>query len=134
MAAALYDLDHLAEISFRLVDEDESRRLNAQYRRQDKATNVLSFPAESDANLKRLLSEAGEHVPLGDLVICVPVVLREAEEQGKSVQQHWAHMVIHGALHLVGYDHQVDEDADIMEARERRIMENLGFPDPYGDG
>lgn len=130
-AAALPGLDHAAELTVRLVDEEESRRLNAQYRQQDKATNVLSFPSGSDEALRQLLAESGEPVPLGDLVICVPVVAREATEQGKSTRHHWAHMVIHGVLHLAGYDHEVSEDADIMEARERAIMDQLGFPDPY---
>jgi len=130
-AAALPGLEHAAELTVRLVDEEESRRLNAQYRQQDKATNVLSFPSGSDEALRQLLVESGEPVPLGDLVICVPVVAREATEQGKSTRHHWAHMVIHGVLHLAGYDHELSEDADIMEARERAIMDQLGFPDPY---
>ena len=130
-AAALADLDHAAEITLRLVDEAESRQLNARYRQQDKPTNVLSFPAGSDETLKRLLSEAGEPVPLGDLVICAPVVAREASEQGKASPHHWAHMVVHGALHLAGFDHQTPGEAEEMEARERQVLNGLGYPDPY---
>lgn len=111
------------ELTVRIVDRPESQRLNRNYRGKDKPTNVLSFPFE-----------APEHLPshyLGDLVICAPIVTAEAREQGKSVISHWAHMVIHGMLHLQGYDHQTDSQATEMEQLEQQIMANLGYPDPY---
>ncbi|RTZ72275.1 MAG: rRNA maturation RNase YbeY [Gammaproteobacteria bacterium] len=107
----------------RLVDEAESRQLNRDYRGRDKPTNVLSFPFEAPPGVP------SEH--LGDLVICAPVVAREALEQGKSPAHHWAHMVVHGVLHLRGYDHLEPADAEAMEARERRILAGFGIPDPY---
>lgn len=106
-----------------LVDEDESQALNARYRGQRKPTNVLSFPMQ-------LPEQVGERV-LGDLVICAPVVEREAREQGKPAQAHWAHMVVHGMLHLQGYDHEAESDATAMEALEIRILADLGFENPY---
>ncbi|WP_341503396.1 rRNA maturation RNase YbeY [Gallaecimonas sp. GXIMD4217] len=111
------------ELTIRLVDEEESRSLNHQYRGKDKPTNVLSFPFEAPPGIELPL--------LGDLVICAPVVAHEAAEQGKSLQAHWAHMVIHGTLHLLGYDHIKDEDAEVMEAREKALLAELGYPDPY---
>ncbi|MHA6495238.1 rRNA maturation RNase YbeY [Pseudomonas borbori] len=115
-----------SELTIRLVDEDEGRELNRTYRQRDYATNVLSFPADVPDELL--------DIPLlGDLVICVPVVDREALEQGKTTQAHWAHMVIHGCLHLLGYDHIDDEDAEEMEALERDLLAELGHPDPYTD-
>jgi probable rRNA maturation factor len=119
------------DVSIRIVNEDESRLLNGQYRQQDKPTNVLSFPAQLDESLSRLLQEQGDPKPLGDLVICAPLVAREAKEQGKPLRHHWAHLVVHGLLHLSGFDHIRDEDAQVMEARERDILAELGFPDPY---
>jgi probable rRNA maturation factor len=113
------------ELAIRIVDEEEGRALNLQYRDRDYATNVLSFPFE-----------APEGVPidyLGDLVICAPVVEREAVEQGKSPESHWAHMVVHGVLHLQGYDHIEKGEADEMETLEKAIMARLGYPDPYQD-
>jgi probable rRNA maturation factor len=112
-----------AEVSVYIVDEAESQELNAQYRGKDKPTNVLSFPAD-------IPDEVG--VPLlGDLVICAPVVEREAQEQGKTLEAHWAHMLIHGTLHLLGYDHVEDDEADVMEALETRLITQLNFPAPY---
>jgi probable rRNA maturation factor len=113
------------ELTIRIVDEAESQELNNDYRGKDKPTNVLSFPFEAPA-----------HVPiplLGDLIICKQVVEREAIEQGKSLISHWAHMTVHGCLHLLGYDHIEDEEAEEMEAIERAIMNDLGFEDPYQD-
>jgi len=110
-------------LSIRIVDEDESRELNKHYRHKDKATNVLSFPCE--------LAPEVELELLGDIVICAQVVAREAEEQGKSLHAHWAHMVIHGCLHLAGYDHIEEEEANIMEALETRLLTELGFSTPY---
>lgn len=112
-----------AELVIRLVDEEEGRELNHQYRKKDYATNVLSFPFEAPPGV------VTHH--LGDLVICVPVVEREAKEQGKSLEAHWAHLVVHGVLHLKGYDHQTEAEAEKMEDLERRILAHLGFPDPY---
>jgi probable rRNA maturation factor len=113
----------LGEVTIRVVDRPESQTLNRNYRHKDKPTNVLSFPFE-----------APEHVPsqhLGDLVICAPVVTAEASEQDKPVISHWAHMVVHGMLHLQGYDHQTDAQAEEMEQLERQIMRKLGYTDPY---
>jgi len=114
-------------LGIRIVDEQESAQLNRDFRGKDYATNVLSFSPE----LPAMVLEALEDCPLGDLAICAPVVLREAAEQGKSAQAHWAHMVIHGLLHLQGHDHETDAQADVMEDLERRILKELGFTDPY---
>ncbi|MCO6060035.1 rRNA maturation RNase YbeY [Pseudomonas sp. MOB-449] len=115
-----------SELTIRLVDEHEGRELNRTWRHKDYATNVLSFPADVPDELL--------DIPLlGDLVICAPVVAREAAEQGKSLEAHWAHLVIHGCLHLLGYDHIEDEEAEEMEALERELLAELGHPDPYRD-
>ena len=115
-----------SELTIRLVDEPEGRELNHTWRHKDYATNVLSFPADVPDELL--------DIPLlGDLVICAPVVAREAAEQGKPVEAHWAHLVIHGCLHLLGYDHIEDEEAEEMEALERELLAELGHPDPYQD-
>ncbi|PKI18726.1 MULTISPECIES: rRNA maturation RNase YbeY [Pseudomonas putida group] len=115
-----------SEMTIRLVDETEGRELNHTYRHKDYATNVLSFPADVPDDLL--------DIPLlGDLVICVAVVEREAAEQGKSLEAHWAHLVIHGCLHLLGYDHIEDEEAEEMESLERELLAELGQPDPYAD-
>lgn len=115
-----------SEMTIRLVDEAEGRELNHTYRHKDYATNVLSFPADVPDDLL--------DIPLlGDLVICVPVVEREAAEQGKPLEAHWAHLVIHGCLHLLGYDHIDDDEAEEMEALERELLAELGHPDPYAD-
>lgn len=120
---ALQDRREEAELSVRIVDEDESQELNCQYRHKDKPTNVLSFPADLPPELELPL--------LGDLVICAPVVAREAAEQHKTLAAHWAHMVVHGTLHLLGYDHIDDDEAEIMEQLETEILLDLGFPAPY---
>ncbi|HHQ4454245.1 rRNA maturation RNase YbeY [Aeromonas hydrophila] len=112
-----------AEVTVRIVDEAESNELNLTYRGKDKPTNVLSFPFEAPPGLELPL--------LGDLVICRQVVEHEATEQGKPLMAHWAHMVVHGSLHLLGYDHIEDDEAEEMEALERDIMQELGFADPY---
>ena len=112
-----------AELVVRIVDEPESQALNRQYRGLDRPTNVLSFPFEAPPQV------ATNHI--GDLVICAPVVEREAAEQGKPPEAHWAHMVVHGVLHLLGYDHQTDADAETMEGLEIAILGRLGFPNPY---
>jgi probable rRNA maturation factor len=113
------------EITLRIVGAEESAELNARYRRKRGPTNVLSFPAGTPA------APADEVLPFGDVVICAEVVEREAREQGKRPAAHWAHMVVHGVLHLQGYDHEKVRDASIMEARERELLADLGFPDPY---
>jgi len=113
-----------SELTIRLVDEAEGRELNRTWRHKDYATNVLSFPADVPDELL--------DIPLlGDIVICVPVVEREAAEQAKSLQAHWAHLVIHGCLHLLGYDHLEDEEAEEMEGLERELLAELCHPDPY---
>lgn len=110
------------ELSVLLAGEARSRRLNAQWRGRDHATNVLSFPMPRMAQGPRLL---------GELVICPGVLRREARAQGKSLRAHWAHMVVHGVLHLLGMDHERDADARRMERREVRVLRQLGFPNPY---
>lgn len=112
-----------AEISLRIVDVEEGAELNRQWRQKKGPTNVLSFPSDLPPELEVSL--------LGDLVVCAPVVEREASEQNKTLQAHWAHMIVHGTLHLLGYDHIEDSDAEDMEALETVIVQNLGFPDPY---
>ena len=121
--AAVGTLREDAELTIRIVDEAESARLNSSYRYKDGATNVLSFQFDAPAGVDLPL--------LGDIVICAPVVRREANEQSKSASSHWAHMVVHGALHLLGFDHARARDADEMEAMETRVLANLGFDNPY---
>jgi len=112
-----------AELSIRIVGTREGRTLNRTYRDKDYATNVLSFPVDLPP---------GVHLPLlGDIAICAPVVRREAAEQGKPVAHHWAHLTVHGVLHLLGYDHIEDAEAVRMEALETRILKGLGISDPY---
>jgi probable rRNA maturation factor len=109
-----------AEVTVRFVDAEEGQMLNREYRHKDYATNVLSFPYAPNPEMA------------GDLVLCLPVVLKEAAEQKKPAEAHFAHLIVHGMLHLQGYDHETgDEDAEIMEAREREILAALGYPDPY---
>ena len=112
-----------AELTVRIVDEAESRALNERYRRQDKPTNVLSFPADLPGEVDTPL--------LGDIVICAPVVAAEATANRRSARAHWAHLVVHGTLHLLGFDHQTENQAREMEAEETAILIRLGFPDPY---
>jgi probable rRNA maturation factor len=116
-------------VAVRLVGRAEIRKLNAQYRGKDYATNVLSFPALPAAIAPK--SSADTAQPLGDLVICPPVLRVEAREQHKTLRAHWAHLVVHGALHLIGYDHEDDEDARRMERREVAVLRKLGFENPY---
>ena len=113
-----------AQLAVRIVTPAESQKLNREFRGQNRPTNVLSFPAAAAA--------AGDESPLlGDLAICARIVAREASQQGKSLAAHWAHMVVHGVLHLTGYDHTRREDARRMERRERTLLKKLGFPNPY---
>lgn len=111
------------EVTIRITDEDEMQSLNNKWRNIDNPTNVLSFP----------LHETGGPL-LGDIVVCAPVVRREAAQQAKSLDAHWAHMIIHGILHLMGYDHNEEKEAENMEAKETALMLELGFPDPYFPG
>lgn len=123
-----------SSVVIRFVDEDEGLELNHTYRNKNSATNVLSFPFEAPGFLSGLPGQEGlddEPTHLGDLVLCEPVVLKEASEQNKSKEQHWAHLIIHGTLHLQGYDHLNDDEASIMESLEIKILENLGFSNPY---
>ena len=115
--------DRDAELGIRVVGSRESRVLNQRWRGRAGPTNVLSFPAARTPGRRQL----------GDLVVCAPVVAREAREQGKALAAHWAHMIIHGTLHLLGYDHLRTADARRMEDRERRLLARLGIGDPYGD-
>ena len=113
------------DIALRVVGSAEMQGMNAHYRGRDYATNVLSFPADAPPGVPL------PRRPLGDLVLCTEVVLREAAEQGKAARSHWAHMTVHGVLHLLGHDHVQDDDAAVMEALERRILGRLGIADPY---
>ena len=121
--AAVQPQSDEVEMTVRIVDEAESHELNLNYRGKDRPTNVLSFPFECPDEVELPL--------LGDLVICRQVVEREAQEQDKPVMGHWAHMVVHGSLHLLGYDHIEDDEAEEMESLETQIMTGLGFADPY---
>jgi probable rRNA maturation factor len=123
VGAAIGNQRESTELSVRIVDAEEGQALNEQFRGSTGATNVLSFPFEN---------ESPEPLPLiGDIVICAPVVAKEAREQNKALNAHWAHMMIHGVLHLLGYDHQNENDANLMESLETEIMQGLGFPPPY---
>jgi probable rRNA maturation factor len=123
VAAALAGRRDEAELTIRVVDEEESAELNGTYRHKQGPTNVLSFP---------FIAPPGVELPLlGDIVICAPVVAREAAEQGKTAAAHWAHMTVHGCLHLLGYDHIDPAEAEIMESLERDVLSALGYADPY---
>ncbi|MBB5883169.1 rRNA maturation RNase YbeY [Xanthomonas sp. LMG 8992] len=127
VAAALKGRIREADLAIRLVDDREGRALNQHYRGKDYATNVLSFPAELPEGLPK-----GIKLPLlGDLVICAPVVAREAAEQDKPLNAHYAHLTVHGVLHLLGWDHEDDKEAEAMEQLEREILADLGVSDPY---
>ena len=111
------------ELTIRIVSEQESAELNEQYRHKKGSTNILSFPFETPDEVELNL--------LGDLIICADVVKKEAAEQKKEELAHWAHMIVHGTLHLLGYDHLTDEQASVMEIKEIKILSQLGYPDPY---
>ena len=115
--------DRPGELGIRVVGSRESRALNQRWRGRAKPTNVLSFPASP--------ALAGRQI--GDLVVCAPLVAREAREQGKPIASHWAHMIVHGTLHLLGFDHERSADAKRMESRERALLARIGIADPYGD-
>ena len=125
VAAALRGRLREADLAIRIVGAKEGRALNRHYRGKDYATNVLSFPAELPEGVKMPL--------LGDLVICAPVVAREAKEQHKPAVAHYAHLTVHGVLHLLGWDHDDDKEAEAMEQLERDILAELGLPDPYAE-
>ena len=130
VAAALEGRIREADLAIRIVGAREGRSLNQHYRGKDYATNVLSFPAELPEGLPK-----GVKLPLlGDLVLCAPVVAREAKEQDKDVRAHYAHLTVHGCLHLLGWDHEEPREAEAMEGLERVILAGLGLPDPYQDG
>jgi len=112
-------VDKNAEITIRIVDNDESQNLNNIYRKKKYPTNVLSFLVDGEVHL------------IGDIVLCAPVIEKEALEQSKKLEAHYAHLIIHGALHLYGYDHENKKDADIMEAKEIKILTGLGYKNPY---
>ncbi|MEH0687696.1 rRNA maturation RNase YbeY [Vibrio cholerae] len=120
-AVTLFQSD--AEVTIRIVDSEESQQLNHEYRGKDKPTNVLSFPFEAPPGIEMDL--------LGDLIICRQVVEQEANEQGKPLMAHWAHMVVHGSLHLLGYDHIEDDEAEEMESLEIEILDKMGIANPY---
>lgn len=119
-------LDTNAELTIRIVDEEEMIQLNARYSNKNKVTNVLSFPIHFESDLDGLDSDI-----LGDIVICAEVVELEAKQQNKELLSHWAHMVVHGVLHLLGFDHQNTIEANEMETLEIDLMQQLGFPSPY---
>ncbi|MDD2946363.1 rRNA maturation RNase YbeY [Acinetobacter sp.] len=122
------NVDQNCEIGIACVDNDESHKLNLEYRQKDKPTNVLSFPSDVPEEVLAML----DALPIGDLVICIPVVLQEAIDQNKTPIEHFTHMLVHGTLHLMGYDHETsDEDAEEMEALEIEILAKLGFKNPY---
>jgi len=123
VAAALEGRILRADLAVRLVGEREGRALNLHYRGQNHATNVLSFPAELPHGVTLPL--------LGDIVLCAPVIAREARTQGKALNAHYAHLTVHGVLHLLGFEHGKRRDADVMELLEREILATLGLPDPY---
>jgi len=127
--AALAEQPGDFSLAIRIADETEARQFNREYRKRDYATNVLSFPVELPVGLPAEIRQA----QLGDLLICAPVVTREAAEQGRPETDHWAHLTIHGVLHLLGYDHESTADALEMESAEVRILAGLGVSDPYLD-
>jgi probable rRNA maturation factor len=124
----------VAECTVRVVDKQESAQLNSDYRNKTGPTNVLSFPFEMPSEMPAsVLAELSHDMPqlLGDIVICEPVVVAEAEAQNKPITAHWHHLLVHGFLHLLGFDHQTEQEAQAMEALEIQILQQLGFADPY---
>jgi len=124
VAAAAKGRRKTVEVSIRVVDGVEGQALNLKYRHKDYPTNVLSFPAEMIPGLSLPL--------IGDVVLCAPVVAKEAHDQGKSLDEHYAHLTVHGVLHLLGFHHETVAEARAMEAMEIQVLESLGIPDPYG--
>ena len=136
VSLATCQLTQPAEVTIRLVDDAESQQLNLDYRGKDKPTNVLSFPAAMDEfeaafDIPELLKELGDDTYLGDLVINAPLLQREAVEQSKASMDHWAHLVIHGCLHLQGYDHIEDAEAELMEGLEIALLAEIDVANPY---
>lgn len=125
VSATLWGRVDTGEMVIRIVDEEEGKELNEQYRHKEGATNVLSFPYEPTPGI------ASRY--LGDIVICAPVVQEEADKYNKSILGHWAHMVVHGTLHLIGYDHELEDEALEMKRVETKILVTLGFLPPYGE-
>ncbi|TDJ68173.1 MAG: rRNA maturation RNase YbeY [Proteobacteria bacterium] len=121
--AALQGHERYVEVGVRIVDESEIIELNQRFRKKAEPTNVLSFPFEDPPGTQTDV--------LGDVVVCAPIVSSQAQTEGKPLSAHWAHMVVHGIMHLRGYDHETPEEANAMEHMETRILEGLGFPDPY---
>lgn len=121
--------EHISSFTIRIVDEEEARRFNRDYRNRDYATNVLSFSADLPDDLPAEIRECH----LGDILICAPVVVRESLEQGRPEADHWAHLTIHGVLHLLGHDHEQPDEAAVMESLETEILRKLGVSDPYMD-
>lgn len=121
--AALEGHERYVEVGVRIVDESEIIELNQRFRKKAEPTNVLSFPFEDPPGTQTDV--------LGDVVVCAPIVSSQAQTEGKPLSAHWAHMVVHGIMHLRGYDHETPEEANAMEHMETRILEGLGFPDPY---
>jgi len=124
VVAALENSKKSHSLSLKIIDEDEMKMLNFYYRQKQKPTNVLSFPCQLPDEVRGNM--------LGDIAICAPIVNQEAIQQAKPLQAHFAHMVVHGVLHLLGFDHENDQDANKMESLEVTILESLGFKDPYG--
>ena len=131
-AGIAYEGEREASAVLRIVNAEEAQDLNRDYREKDYATNILSFPSDFSEIPEGLLDES-EQGYLGDLVICADVVAKEANEQKKTAEHHWAHLVIHGMLHLQGHDHITDPDAFAMEAIEIKLLEELGVPNPYNE-
>lgn len=125
--AALAGRKTNATVAIRIVDNTESQQFNSEYRGKDKPTNVLSFPFDAPEGVP----EKAFDYMLGDLVICAPVVIEEAKQQGKEINDHWCHMLVHGTLHLLGFDHIKDDEAELMEQLEREILATLNISDPY---
>jgi probable rRNA maturation factor len=123
VSEALAEIEQDVELLIRIVDKEEIQQLNKRYRKKDKPTNVLSFPHNMIAEF--------DFMTLGDIILCAPVIEEEATQENKELLAHWAHMVVHGCLHLLGYMHDDQESAETMESLERKIMLKLGFPDPY---
>ena len=128
LSQARSDVAVVSDVSVRIVDRDEMQMLNRDYRNRDAATNVLSFPG---GDIQGLPADATR--TLGDIVICADVVNDEADEQGKARAAHWAHMLVHGTLHLLGYDHHEEPEAAEMEGLEKRVLARYGLDDPYGE-
>ena len=122
-------LDHISRFTIRIVDEEEARRFNRDYRNRDYATNVLSFKADLPENLPSEIRQC----QLGDILICAPVVMRESLKQQRPEADHWAHLTIHGVLHLLGHDHEQPDEAAVMESLETEILRKLSVSDPYTD-